>query len=233
MSVFLTLARFRNVCTVAGLAHAILITSAGPTPTGAAMAQAQAPSVAADEPILADRRLAAGYLRTGNGDLAALALERLQKSLPAPYSARVATALAAIDAGDLAAAAAATEALAADLSAARRAAGTRLLADCVRELSDTFAALDRHRTKHPDLADATTGAAITTAAKDSDAAFARCDAEAPAPVKTDADFRRIVDGARASLARVPEAVAARDGDLLHRFLIELRAYEQILKFRHG
>lgn len=231
MSVFHTLPRFRTVCIVACLAHAILITSPVLPLSGRALAQA--PSVAADEQILADRRLAAGYLRTGNGDLAALALERLQKVLPAPYQDRVATALAAIDAGDLAAAAAATEALAADLAAARRAAGTRLLADCVRELSDTFAALDRYRTKAPDLADAATGVAITTAATDSDAAFARCDAEAPAPVKTDADFRRIVDGARASLARVPEAVAARDGDLLHRFLIELRAYEQILKFRHG
>lgn len=233
MSIFQRLPQFRIVCTGAYLAHAILITTSAATLCGPAMAQAQASGAASDETVLADRRLAAGYLRTGNGDLAALALERLQKVLPAPYNDRVATALAAIDAGDLTAAAGATEALAADLAAARRAAGTRLLADCVRELSDTFSALDRHRTTTPNLSDPTVSAAITTAAQESDAAFARCDAEAPAPVKADADFRRNVDGARASLARVPEAVAARDPDLLHRFLIELRAYEQILKFRHG
>ncbi|MDC7789949.1 hypothetical protein PQJ75_23825 [Rhodoplanes sp. TEM] len=199
----------------------------------AAPALAQAPLAAADEAVLADRRLAAGYLRTGNGDLAALALERLQKALPAPHAMRAKTAVEAIDAGDLAAATTATEALAVDLAEARRAAGVRVLADCVREFSTVYATLDTHRTRAPDLADAALRSAIAAAARASDAAVARCDGEAPAAVKADAGFRRLVDGSRGSLGRIPEAVAAGDAELLHRFLIELRAYEQLLRFRYG
>lgn len=196
-------------------------------------ALAQAPLAAADEAVLSDRRLAAGYLRTGNGDLAALALERLQRALPAAHATRAKTAVDAIDAGDLAAAAAATEALAVDLAEARRAAGVRVLADCVREFSAVYATLDTHRTRAPDLADTALRTAIAAAARESDAAVARCDGEAPAAVKSDADFRRLVDGSRSSLGRIPEAVAAGDAELLHRFLIELRAYEQLLRFRYG
>ncbi|NVO13153.1 MAG: hypothetical protein HXX10_03880 [Rhodoplanes sp.] len=204
----------------------LLIATAGPV-------FAQTPLPAADESVLADRRLAAGYIRTGNADLAALALERLMKSLGQPYAARAKAALAAVDDGDLQAAGQETEALAADLAAARRAAGRRVLADCVGELVDIYAALDQHRTRAPDLGDGSLRAAITSAAAASDAAFARCDGEAPAAVKTDPDFRRLVDGARASLDRLPAAVAAGDGELLHRFLIELRAFEQLLRFRYG
>jgi hypothetical protein len=227
MSFFRTVADFSRgfIRLPALITTAVLVALAGP-----ALAQ---PSMAADETVLADRRLAAGYIRTGNADLAALALERLVKTLGDPYAARAKAALAAVDAGDLQAAGRETEALAADLAAARRAAGRRVLADCVRELVGTFAALDQHRTRTPDLGDATVRPAITSAAAASDAAFARCDSEAPAAVKADPDFRRLVDGARASLGRLPAAVAAGDAELLHRFLIELRAFEQLLRFRYG
>ncbi|RAI43212.1 hypothetical protein CH341_15520 [Rhodoplanes roseus] len=196
------------------------------------LTQARLP--ATDDAVLADRRLAAGYIRTGNAALAALALERLVKALAgAPQAAQAARALDAVDAGDLATAGDAVEALAADLAAQRRAAGVRLPADCVRDFSEVYALLDRHRTRPPDLADSTARAAVADAATSSDAALARCDAEAPALVRADPDFRRLVDGARASLARVPDAARSGDGELLHRFMIELRAYEQLLRFRFG
>ena len=47
------------------------------------------------------------------------------------------------------------------------------------------------------------------------------------------EFRRLIDGAHASLARVPEAVANKDDDLLHRLLGELRSFDNLLAFRFG
>ena len=46
-------------------------------------------------------------------------------------------------------------------------------------------------------------------------------------------FYDVVDGAKASLALVPQAISTRDADLLHRILIELRSYENLLDFRFG
>ena len=50
---------------------------------------------------------------------------------------------------------------------------------------------------------------------------------------TNPEFRRLVDGAKASLALIPKAIATRDGDLLHRMLIELRSFDNLLAFRFG
>jgi hypothetical protein len=47
------------------------------------------------------------------------------------------------------------------------------------------------------------------------------------------EFRRLVDGSKASLTLIPKAIAARDGDLLHRVLIELRSFDNLLAFRYG
>ena len=56
---------------------------------------------------------------------------------------------------------------------------------------------------------------------------------APASVRLNPEFRRLIDGALASLAHVPDAVAAGDGDLLHRLLIELQSFDRLLSFRFG
>jgi hypothetical protein len=42
-----------------------------------------------------------------------------------------------------------------------------------------------------------------------------------------------VDGAKASLSLIPKAIEARDTDLLHRVLIELRSFDNLLAFRFG
>jgi hypothetical protein len=47
------------------------------------------------------------------------------------------------------------------------------------------------------------------------------------------EFRRLIDGAKASLEFIPKAIAARDADLLHRVLIELRSFDNLLDFRFG
>ena len=61
----------------------------------------------------------------------------------------------------------------------------------------------------------------------------RCDGIAAEPVRSEAEFRRLIDGALASLALVPKAIATRDADLLHRVLIELRSFDNLLAFRFG
>ena len=47
------------------------------------------------------------------------------------------------------------------------------------------------------------------------------------------EFHRLIDGAKAGLALIPKAIASRDSDLLHRVLIELRSFDNLLAFRFG
>jgi hypothetical protein len=61
----------------------------------------------------------------------------------------------------------------------------------------------------------------------------RCDGMASDTVRQAPEFRRLVDGAKSSLALIPKAIATRDGDLLHRVLIELRSFDNLLAFRFG
>ena len=44
------------------------------------------------------------------------------------------------------------------------------------------------------------------------------------------EFRRLIDGTLASLAFVPKVIATRDNDLLHRVIGELRAFDNLLSF---
>ena len=64
-------------------------------------------------------------------------------------------------------------------------------------------------------------------------ALSRCDSMAEDPVRKNPEFRRLVDGARAGLTLVPKAINTRDTDLLHRILIELRSFDNLLEFRFG
>ena len=65
------------------------------------------------------------------------------------------------------------------------------------------------------------------------ATLQRCDGMAPSGIGNHPEFRRLIDGALASLVQVPRAVDARDHDLLHRLLIELRSFDHLLAFRYG
>ena len=47
------------------------------------------------------------------------------------------------------------------------------------------------------------------------------------------EFRRLIDGTKASLELISKAIATRDADLLHRVLIELRSFDNLLDFRFG
>ena len=61
----------------------------------------------------------------------------------------------------------------------------------------------------------------------------RCDGMADASLRKTPEFRRLIDGAKAGLALIPKAIATRDSDLLHRVLIELRSFDNLLAFRFG
>jgi hypothetical protein len=65
------------------------------------------------------------------------------------------------------------------------------------------------------------------------AAVARCVAIATPSLSQSDEFRRLVDGVAAALALVPKAIAARDDDLVHRVVIELHSFDDLLAFRHG
>jgi hypothetical protein len=61
----------------------------------------------------------------------------------------------------------------------------------------------------------------------------RCDGMAGEAVQLAPEFRSLIDGSMASLTLIPKAIATRDSDLLHRVLIELRSFDNLLAFRFG
>jgi hypothetical protein len=108
----------------------------------------------------------------------------------------------------------------------RKAAHVPVLADCVRDANqamDKLMGYDAH-VGEPGL---------TEAANAYDAILARCDGMASDKTRKEPEFRRLIDGAHASLARIPEAFAMKDNDLLHRLLGELRSFDNLLAFRFG
>lgn len=211
---------------------------------------------AAAEAVAAHNRVALGYLRTGNTDLATLEVERLHaawRALRDRFGAdrpdafapnHYAAMLAAID-GWLADADAQLARNAPDaaetalagirdaLSKLRRDSGVTVLADCVLDANAAMAALGALDQPPRDWSQPQTAAAVTAAAARYRDTLRRCDAMAPPEVRTGADFRRLVDGALASLALTAKAVAQRDGELFHRIVIELRAFDNLLAFRFG
>lgn len=208
---------------------------------------------AAVETASAHNRVAIGYLRTGNADLAGLELDRLrdawkrvgERKRPAVFkdsasyttamtdiAARLVSADMMLNAGRLEVARDALIAVRDDLYNLRKSAGVVVLADCVRDANGEMDALMAYDDRALDLAKAETAADVAAKAKRYDETLTRCDSIA-GPVKSQPDFRRLIDGAKASLALIPKAIATRDADLLHRVLIELHAFDDLLAFRFG
>lgn len=199
------------------------------------------------------RRVALGYLRAENTDLAAIEIEHLRgqwaadlKKLPAALAserdlaaalastdAAVAQSLATVDAGEGEKAREQLRNAANALDAWRRAHGLRQFSDCVGEIGDAYRSLDAYRVTAPNLADAATRDHIRAALAATESALARCDKEAPAEIGREPEFRRLIDGMAASLRQMPDALGKRDNDYLHRLLIEQRAFDELLAFRFG
>jgi hypothetical protein len=202
---------------------------------------------AAVEAAMSHHRIALGYLRTGNIDLATLELDGMRQAwakvatLPRPavfrdkerYTGKMLEIAATLVGTSLVLsmgrADVAQESLTAirkSLSTLRRENGVTVLADCVLDANTAMDALFVHDQK-PDWS------TLSVSAEAYRTTLQRCDAMAAPNVKSSLEFRRLIDGPLASLAQFPKAIETRDSDLLHRLLIELRSFDNLLAFRYG
>jgi hypothetical protein len=199
------------------------------------------------EAAMSHHRVASGYLRTGNTDLATLEIDGLREAwakvstLPRPAAFRdqerytgtilqVAAQLVGIslvlNLGRPDVARESLDKIRRMLSDLRRENGVTVLADCVIEANVAMDALSTTDRK-PDWESAAAGGESYAAT------LRRCDGMAPRAIHDHAEFRRLIDGALASLAQFPKAIETRDADLLHRLMIELRSFDNLLAFRYG
>jgi hypothetical protein len=227
----------------------------------AGMAKAEAGDLAnfnaAVEAAEAHNRVAIGYLRTGNTDLASLQLDRLRDGwgaltkrfagkrpdafdgnplyagIFAGVSARLVGADIMLKSGRPDAARDALNAVRGDLTAMRRASGVVVLADCVRDANEAMDALMVYNDRNLDWSRSETRFGVASKASIYGYILDRCDGIASDTVRKNPDYRRLVDGAKAGLALIPKAIATRDTNLLHRVLIELRSFDNLLAFRFG
>ncbi len=210
---------------------------------------------AAVEAAQAHNRVALGYLRTGNGDLAALEIERLRaawgkltatqrpdvfkgNALYVTTLTDVSTRLVAADmmlnSGRLDAARQALDAVRGDLYALRKSAGIVVLADCVRDANAAMDALMLYNTRGElDWSKPQTAAGVSEKSAAYEQILDRCNATASEAVRKQPEFRRLIDGAKEALALIPQAVKTHDSGLLHRALIQLRSFDNLLAFRFG
>jgi hypothetical protein len=202
-------------------------------------------------------RVALGYLRTGNNDLASLEIDRLRKAwgeVSARFSGKrptvftgsklyvtamtgIATQLVVADmminSGRAKVARRALLAVRDDLYKLRKSAGIVVLADCIYDANKAMDALMAYNRRDLEWSEVQTRADISRKADTYDKILSRCETIAAEDVRRTPEFRRLVDGAKASLALVPKAVETRDSNLLHRLLIELRSLDNLLAFRYG
>ncbi|KAA5602147.1 hypothetical protein [Blastochloris sulfoviridis] len=219
----------RNRSLAAALVAALLLANLIP-----AGGEADDLALAMNEQVLADRRIAAEYVRTGNSALAAAALKRLSQALAgSTHGDLAAAALTATKSGDATGATDLLEELAEALAEDRHAADQRVFADCVREAKKVYDPLDAYRTDKPDLKVSTTAVAISAAAASVSAALERCEAEAGPAVAGNADFKQIIADARRALDQIAVAVDAEDADQLPGLLTDLRAHVFLLLFHYG
>ena len=209
------------------------------------------------ESASAHNRVAIGYLRTGNEDLASLEIDRLRDawirlterfsgSRPEVFagnplygrlftgvSARLVGADLMLKTGRLDVARSSLDAIRGDLYELRKASGVMVLADCVRDANTTMDALMIYNERALDWSNPETRTAIANTASQYGSVLDRCDGIASEAVRKAPEFRRLVDGAKTSLSLIPNAITTQDTDLLHRVLIELRSFDNLLAFRFG
>jgi hypothetical protein len=212
---------------------------------------------AAVESVSTHNRVAIGYLRTGNADLASLEIDRLRDSWsrfserfsgkrPAAFdgnglygklftavNARLVGADIMLKTGRLDAARDALNSARGDLYELRKASGVVVLADCVRDANAAMDALMIYNDRALDWDNSDIRSGLVQKANGYGTLLNRCDEIAGTTVREAPEFRRLVDGAKASLLLIPKAIATRDADLLHRVLIELRSFDNLLAFRYG
>lgn len=212
---------------------------------------------AAVDDVASHYRLAASYLRTGNADLGGLEVDQvraawitLTKSVRAntpdafrsnplfgstleQVSYHTEKAVEYVDHGNLKAAEREMISIRDALSQFRRANNLYLLADCVLDANRAMDALYVYETTPPNLSEQSIAAAVQSSAEVYEGILRRCDRMASDRTKQDPEFRRLIDGATASLSLIPKAAREHDSGLLHRVLIEMRSFDNLLFFRFG
>lgn len=210
---------------------------------------------AAVEAAAAHQRVALGYLRSGNIDFAAIEIDRMRTAWarvtalkrpaalnrdPQLYTTTmldVSTKLVGvsimIDTGRPDAARKSLEDIRAELSALRKANGVVVLADCILNANAAMDKLMVFNDATLDWSKPETASSISGAAASYQRELNRCETIAEADLRGTAEFRRLIDGAKDSLAQIPKAMSERDTDLLRRLLIELRSFDNLLGFRYG
>jgi hypothetical protein len=202
------------------------------------------------EAALAHLRIAWSYARTGNGDLAGLEADAflaawgdLEQTAPGGEAGMAAmlgkvrklgtNALYRIDAGKLAEAREQLARARAEVRAFQRDAGIETFADCIWDANRAGDALWVYIGNRPDLKRAGIARRVGEVAAAYISALARCNERASPEVAGDDEFRRLMDGSLKSLEVVEQAVAAGDGALMHRYLIEIISFDRLLYFRYG
>ncbi|WP_354128405.1 hypothetical protein [Bradyrhizobium sp. i1.15.2] len=204
---------------------------------------------------MANLRTAASYARTGNVALAQIetdeAVARWKRlgpdsSNPLPAYApaelsgfldrgreRLVTATGALDRGDDVAAGRELLALRQAFHELRRHAGLYDLGDCIFEIAPAMEALRVAAVRHgerPAPVNAEETVAAASAFRDR---LIRCNEWVNGEIAAQGEFRRLIDGAIASSQEIAHAAMAGDGSLVHRYLIELQSFAQLLDFRYG
>ncbi|MGA2565402.1 MAG: hypothetical protein ABSF41_01090 [Pseudolabrys sp.] len=242
---------------LASLARTAILIFALLAGSGLAVAGELSDFNAAVEKAESHNRVAIGYLRTGNADLAEIEIDRLRDAWSAlqqrfagnrPHvfdgverygllwtgvGMRLVTVDLMLKSGHTDAARQSLEAIRGDLYDLRKAAGVAVLADCVRDANAAMDALMVYNDRALDWTKADTRDGVASKASSYGAVLERCDGMADDAVRKAGEFRRLIDGAKASLTLIPKAIATHDSDLLHRVLIELRSFDNLLAFRYG
>ena len=104
----------------------------------------------------------------------------------------------------------ALEAVRGDLYRLRRSAGIVVLADCIRDSNNAMVALLAYDKHDLDWSKPETGVGLAGKAAIYGYVLGRCDEIASEKVRKDAEFRRLIDGAKESLAHIPKAVETHD-----------------------
>ena len=225
--------------------------------SGPAMADDLADFNAAVERAAAHNRVALGYLRTQSTELAAVELDRMKDAWGAltgrfgmnPPAAlkdnrlytetlvdvptRIVTAIIMLDMGRNDIARNSLQAIRLSLSNLRRESGIEILADCVLDYSAVMATFVAYDDNPPDWNKPEIASELSTRADAVMKTASRCDRLADEGIRTQPEFRRLIDGTVASLAFVPKVIADKDNDLLHRLIGELKAFDNLLTFRFG
>ena len=192
-------------------------------------------------------REAIHYHETGNSELAELALDQFlaewraleyryaDKPPPAyaKYPAFAGTLTAIEGKAQSAVGSAPAEALLAlqpiraDLAALRKRGGQALFSDCVDAMNAAMDKLWEYRREPPDAKQLP---AFQAATRTTAAAYRQCLEGAPPTLRDSAEFRRMMEGALASFARLE---AASDGELIVSLLRELRSFDKLIWLRFG